>query len=130
MYQTVTQGIKVCVNPSYLDSESDPDEQHFVWKYEVEITNLTPQPVQLLSRYWRIIDADGRVQEVQGQGVVGQQPVIEPGAIFHYASGCPLTTDSGFMQGHYEMTSDKDGPFLVDIPLFSLDLPDSGRTLN
>jgi ApaG protein len=130
MYQTVTQGVKVCVNPEYLSSDSEPEKNHYLWAYTIEITNLTPSLVQLMTRRWTIIDGHGRREEIAGDGVVGKQPLIEPGAIFSYTSGCPLTTDSGFMQGHYMMQAPGGEQFTVDIPLFSLDIPDSSRTVN
>jgi len=81
-YEMITHGIKVVVRPFYLDDQSDPDDNRFVWAYHVEIANLGRERVQLRTRYWRITDALGRVQEVRGPGVVGEQPVLDPGEIF------------------------------------------------
>jgi ApaG protein len=86
--------------------------------------------VQLRSRYWQITDANGRVEEVRGAGVVGEQPVLDPGDSFQYSSGCPLTTSSGVMVGRYQMQNPTGNTFEVDIPAFSLDVPEQRRTLN
>ncbi|MBI3419758.1 MAG: Co2+/Mg2+ efflux protein ApaG [Proteobacteria bacterium] len=123
MYNALTRDIKVSVRPTYLDAQSDPDAHRFVWAYHVRIENCGGEEVQLLARRWRIIDALGRIQEVQGAGVVGEQPVLKPGQAFEYTSGTPLPTPSGFMQGRYEMVSASGEKFEVDIPAFSLDLP-------
>ncbi len=129
-YSAETEGVIVRVNPSYLAAQSDPEANHWVWAYQIEIVNLTPAPLQVVARRWTITDALGRVEEVRGSGVVGEQPVIEPGDSFHYASGCPLTTPSGSMVGAY-FVQDQDGRmFEVAIPHFSLDVPDSRRILN
>lgn len=130
MYRAVTRGIQVSVTPEFRPERSEPDENQFFWTYRVEIVNLSGERVQLRSRYWRITDASGKVQEVRGPGVVGEQPVIEPGAAFDYVSGCPLSTPSGFMAGHYLMVSQRQETFQVEIPAFSLDSPYADRTLN
>jgi ApaG protein len=130
MYNLTTHAIKISVEPTYLEAQSEPDEHRFVWAYHIRIENLSKATVQLLGRYWHITDALGRVQEVRGQGVVGDQPVIKPGQIYEYTSGTPLPTPSGIMMGHYEMTDDKGSHFAVDIPAFSLDLPDTRPVLN
>lgn len=130
MYDAETQGIAVTVNPEFIDSQSDPDEQRYLWSYTVEIENRSDRTVQLQTRYWKITDANGHVQEVQGPGVVGQQPVIEPGEKFRYTSGCPLTTPSGFMVGSYQMQTETGDRIDVEIPMFSLDSPHQARRLN
>lgn len=130
MYRALTRGIQVTVTPEYRPERSEPEESQFFWAYHVEIVNLSGERVQLRARYWRITDATGKVQEVRGPGVIGEQPVIEPGAAFDYVSGCPLTTPSGFMVGHYLMVSERNEPFQVEIPTFSLDSPHVDRTLN
>ena len=99
----VTRGIKVVVCPFYLDDQSEPDEGHYVWAYHVEIVNNGNEQVQLRTRYWRITDALGRVQEVRGPGVIGEQPVLDPGDAFGTLSGTPLPTASGIMAGVYQM---------------------------
>jgi GTP cyclohydrolase I len=92
MYNQTTKDISVTVTPIFLEDQSEPDEDHFVWAYQVRIENCGPGTVQLRSRYWHITDANGLVQEVRGSGVVGEQPVLEPGETFEYTSGTPLAT--------------------------------------
>jgi ApaG protein len=123
MYSSVTRGIRVSVEPVYLADRSEPDEQRFFWAYTVEIANGGAVPVQILARHWIITDATGRREEVRGIGVVGEQPVIAPGASFKYTSGCPLTTPSGTMVGTYQAIGDDGEVFAVTIPAFSLDIP-------
>ena len=130
MYQAVTRGFRVTVKPQYLPDQSSPDEDRYVWAYTIEIANLGAETAQLLSRYWRITDAEGKVQEVRGPGVVGEQPRLEPGEAFTYTSGVPLSTSSGMMVGSYQMRSDTGELFTIDVPAFSLDLPDAKPTLN
>ncbi len=129
-YSAETDGVVVRVQPSYLAAQSDPEANHWVWAYQIEIVNLTGTPLQLVARRWTITDALGRVEEVRGSGVVGEQPVIEPGDSFAYASGCPLTTPSGSMVGAYFMQDPEGHMFEVAVPHFSLDVPDARRTLN
>lgn len=129
-YSAETDGVVVRVQPSYLAAQSDPEANHWVWAYQIEIVNLTGTPLQLVARRWTITDALGRVEEVRGSGVVGEQPVIEPGDSFSYASGCPLTTPSGSMVGAYFMQDPEGHMFEVAVPHFSLDVPDARRTLN
>ena len=116
--------------PFYLDDQSEPDEGHYVWAYHVEIVNNGNEQVQLLTRYWRITDALGRVQEVRGPGVVGEQPVLDPGDAFEYTSGTPLPTASGIMVGIYQMELATGEQFDVEIPAFSLDSPYQAVNLN
>ena len=130
MYQATTRAIRVTVEPTFVDAESSPDEGQYFWAYRIEIANLGEEVVQLRARHWRITDANGRTEEVQGAGVVGKQPVLKPGEKFSYTSGCPLSTTSGIMVGTYEMENDKGEAFSIDIPAFSLDLPDIRKTLN
>jgi ApaG protein len=130
MYRAVTHDIEVSVEPFYLEDQSDPDDSRYVWGYRVTIVNNSDASVQLLSRYWHITDENGHVEEVRGPGVVGEQPVLDPGDSFQYSSGCPLSTPSGVMVGRYQMESEDGAEFEIDIPAFSLDLPDQARTLN
>jgi ApaG protein len=123
MYSETTQSIQVTVKPTYLDDQSAPAENHYVWAYQVEIKNLGQATVQLLNRHWKITDSLGRIQEVRGPGVVGEQPILEPGASFEYTSGTPLSTPSGIMAGTYEMKLENGTTFLIAIPAFSLDSP-------
>ena len=129
-YEAETDGIVVRVQPSYLAGQSDPEAGRWVWAYQVEIVNLSPGPVQLVARRWEITDARGHVEEVRGPGVVGEQPTIQPGDSYSYASGCPLGTPSGAMVGGYSMVDDRGRMFEVAIPAFSLDVPGGRRVLN
>ena len=130
MYTAKTKTISVTVEPRYLAERSDPVESRFFWAYTVEIANGGAAPVQILARHWVITDQHGKREDVRGIGVVGEQPVIEPGSSFTYTSGCPLPTPSGTMAGTYQAI-DHDGQiFTVEIPAFSLDSPDHKRTLN
>jgi ApaG protein len=129
-YERVTRGIRVAVAPSYLEDQSDPDEDQFLWSYTVTIENNGSESVQLLARYWHITDAEGHVQEVQGPGVVGAQPVIAPGQSFQYTSGCPLQTASGHMVGRYQMKSASGEAFEAEIPPFLLESPHERRQLH
>jgi ApaG protein len=123
-YAKVTRGIRVSVRSFFLEDQSRPDDAHYVWAYRVKIANEGPVTVQLLRRTWEITDARGRTQHVHGAGVVGEQPVMEPGESFEYTSGTPLETPSGFMVGAYHMVETASGePFDVAIPAFSLDSP-------
>ena len=130
MYRAVTRGIEVSVEPFYLEDQSEPDENRYVWGYRITIANNSTETVQLRSRYWQITDANGYFEEVRGPGVVGEQPTLEPGDSFQYSSGCPLTTTSGVMVGRYQMEGNGGSLFEVDIPAFSLDMPDLRPTLN
>ncbi|CAN5376161.1 Co2+/Mg2+ efflux protein ApaG [soil metagenome] len=129
-YEAVTRGLLVRVRPQYLPEQSDPHEGRWVWAYQVEVENRGDETVQLINRHWTITDGVGRVEEVRGPGVVGEQPTLKPGEAFRYASGCPLNTPSGVMEGAYEMVSEAGEHFEICIPAFSLDLPDVRRTVN
>lgn len=130
MYRAVTRNIAVQVEPFYLEERSEPDENRYVWGYRVTIENNSDEFVQLLSRYWHITDATGRVEEVRGPGVVGDQPQLNPGDSYQYTSGCPLSTPSGIMTGRYTMRNEAGELFDIAIPAFSLDLPDARPRLN
>jgi len=130
MYSAKTKEIRVSVEPTYLHDQSEPSEGHYVWAYHVRIENQGRETVQLLTRYWHITDSVGRVQEVRGAGVVGEQPVLGPGEAFEYTSGTPLPTPSGIMLGAYGMRNDDGERFDIDIPPFSLDSPYQERQLN
>ena len=129
-YQACTRAITVRVEPVYLESESSPEDHHFVWAYHVRIENQGVDTVQLRNRYWRITDSLGRVHEVRGAGVVGEQPILQPGEAYEYSSGTPLDTPSGFMVGTYEMQNTRGEVFDVAVPAFSLDLPDARSQLH
>ncbi len=123
MNSATTGGITVSVETAYIEKDSDPDNQYFVWAYRIKIENNSADTVQLVSRHWIITDALGRQQEVRGTGVVGEQPILAPGASFSYSSGTPLQTPSGFMRGTYAMRADYGREFDIEIPAFSLDCP-------
>jgi ApaG protein len=130
MYSATTRAISVTVRPQYLPDESDPAKSQYVWAYQVRIENRGDVAVQLRSRHWKITDALGRMKEVKGQGVIGQTPRLNPGEVFEYTSGTPLTTPSGFMGGTYQMVSETGEAFDIEIPTFSLDIPGGARRLN
>ncbi len=126
-YRTTTRGVRVSVRSFYLADQSKPDDNHFVWAYRVKIENKGRETIQLLRRTWQITDARGRTQHVHGAGVLGEQPLLEPGDSFEYTSGTPLDTPSGFMVGAYHMIVASSGEnFDVAIPAFSLDSPHQG----
>lgn len=130
MYEQITRGIRVSVEPNYVENQSAPEDRRYVWAYTVRIDNDSRQTVQLKTRYWRITDAMGQTEEVWGEGVVGQQPVIRPGEGFEYTSGAPLATPSGLMVGRYGMETVDGVAFEVDIPAFSLDSPHELRKIH
>ena len=130
MYTKTTKKISITVNPYYLEDQSEPDDQHYVWAYQVTINNQGEERVQLKNRYWKIIDSNGEKQEVRGEGVVGEQPILNPGEKYEYTSGTPLGTPSGFMEGHYEMETNEGKKFEAIIPQFSLDSPFIKTNLN
>jgi ApaG protein len=130
MYSETTRSIKITVRPFYLEQHSAPEENRYVWAYHVRIENAGSETVQLQNRHWRITDATGRLQEVRGPGVVGEQPVLAPGESFEYTSACPLPTPSGIMVGDYEMTTATGERFLAHVPAFSLDSPQTPTRLN
>ncbi|MCB0396721.1 MAG: Co2+/Mg2+ efflux protein ApaG [Flavobacteriales bacterium] len=124
MFTKVTKGIKISVKSKYEPAYSDPDQPHFVFSYSITIRNESQQTVQLTRRYWEIIDSNGDYREVEGEGVVGNRPVLHPGEEYSYESVCNLLTDFGLMRGKYLMVSDVDGsPFEVTIPEFQLEAP-------
>ena len=122
-YAETTRAITITVEPYYLDEQSEPSEGHFVWAYHVRIENNGEKTVKLMTRHWHITDSLGNVQEVRGDGVIGEQPVLTPGESFEYTSGTPLGTPSGIMAGSYRMETDDGKSFDVVIPAFSLDSP-------
>ena len=130
MYEMTTRGIRVSVNPEFLEDQSDPGRARYIWAYTIRIDNESDDTVQLRERFWRITNSNGQMDEVQGDGVVGEQPVLQPGEGFEYTSGAPLSTPSGMMSGHYKMRSLAGDLFDVNIPAFSLDSPHELRLLN
>jgi ApaG protein len=130
MYEAITRDVRVSVVPRFMSEESAPREGRFFWAYTIEIENRSTSTIKLLTRHWVITNSVGEVQEVRGEGVVGNQPVIGPGERFSYTSGCPLTTPDGTMRGSYGMVDDNETPFEVEIPLFALDSPHARKTLH
>ena len=130
MYRAVTRQIEVTVEPNFMPERSSAEHSRYFWSYTIVITNTGGETVQLRTRHWIITDASGRQQEVRGEGVVGEQPVLGPGERFEYTSGVPLSTASGFMAGRYQMVSESGERFEIDVPTFSLDSPDRKRVLN
>lgn len=115
--------IRVDVEPAYLAHESSPDERRYLFSYTVTIHNLGTQSARLLRRRWVIIDANGERREVHGDGVVGEQPLIEPGSHFRYTSGALINTPFGSMEGAYEMLGEDGSCFEAPIPAFTLAIP-------
>ncbi len=130
MYRATTRHIQVTATPRYVAERSEPENNRYFWAYTIEVVNLGTKTVQLKTRHWVITDALGRVEEVRGAGVVGEEPVLPPGGRFEYTSGVPLSTPTGIMHGSYEMVCESGERFSVEIPAFSLDLPDARYILN
>lgn len=122
-HAVTTRGVTVRVAVSYLADQSQPAAFQWFWAYHVRIENDGDSAVQLMSRHWIIRDAQGNVQEVKGDGVVGEQPVIMPGESYDYVSACPLNTPSGTMEGSYHMVVEDGGSFEAVIPRFPLTVP-------
>jgi len=121
--ETVTQGLRVRVQARYSAEHSQPGANQWFFLYTIRISNEGSETCQLVSRYWIIRDATGRIEEVKGEGVVGEQPVLEPGESFEYTSGCPLTTPFGSMEGSYQMVTESGGHFDAEIARFDLREP-------
>jgi ApaG protein len=121
-----TRGIAVRVAVNYLAEQSEPERGRWFWAYHIRIENASDQVVQLLTRHWMITDGRGAQHEVEGEGVIGEQPVILPGASFDYVSGCPLSTPTGSMRGNYHMIGEDGDGFDVAIPKFQLLAPAVG----
>ena len=130
MYEETTRSIRITVKPFFLDEQSSPENDHYVFAYQVKIENQGEEIVQLRNRYWKITDGFGHQQEVRGEGVVGEQPVINPGDSYEYTSGTPLGTSSGIMVGTYEMVTSGGESFDATVPAFSLDSPYTPKQLN
>jgi ApaG protein len=123
MFSKTTHDITVTATPQFLPDHSEPEDDHFVWAYTIQLENRGNETVQLMNRYWRITDDSGQTQEVRGPGVIGEQPVLKPGESFRYTSGTALSTPSGLMLGTYEMADPAGSRFEIEIPAFSLDSP-------
>ena len=124
MVTQITQGVKISVETTFQPEYSNPENDHFMFIYKINIENMTDYSLQLISRHWFIFDSNGSHREVDGEGVVGLQPVIEPGSYHEYVSGCDLKTEIGSMRGFYSMKrlADED-VFEVEIPSFQLICP-------
>ena len=122
-HSETTRGVTVRVSVSFLPEQSEPARGRWFWAYHVRVENGGPSAVQLVSREWTISDGRGGRHEVQGEGVVGEQPVIEPGSAFDYVSGCPLNTPTGWMEGQYHMVAADGSSFAAAIPRFPLVAP-------
>ena len=129
-YTHQTHDITVSVEPIFLPNESAPDRNEFIWAYHVEIENNRLEPIHLRARHWLITDSLGRTIEVKGQGVVGEEPLINPGEVYSYTSGTPLSTPSGIMAGAYEIELPNGKTLEVKIPTFSLDSPHDFHMVN
>jgi ApaG protein len=123
--EAVTQGIRVTVRSQYLPERSSPGSRQFVFAYTVRIANEGTEPAQLVTRHWVITDGNGNVQEVRGDGVVGQQPKLAPGEAFEYTSGCVLETPHGTMRGSYQLVRSGGAQFDAEIAPFLLAMPNS-----
>ena len=130
MYSCTTRDIEITVLPEFMPDRSDAGKRQYVWAYTVEIANGGETTVQVTDRHWRITDANGHLEEVRGPGIVGEKPVLKPGEMFRYTSGCPLTTPSGIMAGTYRVVEEGGTVFDAVIPAFSLDSPFAARVLN
>jgi ApaG protein len=122
-----TDGITVRVAPNFLPEQSQAAQGRWFWSYHIRIENHGDEPVQLLTRHWKITDGRGMVNHVDGDGVVGEQPVLKPGESHDYVSGCPLSTPSGMMEGQYRFIREDGDTFLADIPRFKLVAPATAR---
>lgn len=129
-YEARTRDIVVRVFPAYAVEESSPEQGLYLWSYTVEIENHGAETITLIARRWTITDAFNRVNEVEGSGVVGEQPELKPREAFRYVSNCPLPTPSGAMRGSYQMVNDAGELFEVEIPEFSLHLPGAAMKMH
>lgn len=126
-YEATTREVTVRVSVSYLPEQSEPAHGRWFWAYHIRIENGGAEAVQLLTRHWIITDGRGAIEEVRGEGVVGDQPMIDPGESYDYVSGCPLRTPTGSMEGSYGMIDVDGEPFEVAIPRFPLHSPATAR---
>lgn len=130
MFHQTTKNILVSVMPAYIDERSKPEEGLYFWAYRVTIKNNSENSIQILKRFWQISNNMGQIETVEGEGIVGEKPHINPGDFYEYTSGCPLNTNSGIMVGQYEAIHQNGKKLMIDIPAFSLDLPDSNPVYN
>jgi ApaG protein len=130
VYEARTRDILVRVTPAYMPEASDPAANQYSWSYTVEIENHGTETVQLVSRHWIITDAMNRVEDVRGEGVIGEQPVLKAREAYRYSSGCPLKTSTGAMRGTYQMLTEAGDVFDAQIPEFSLHMPEAVKRMN
>ena len=123
MNQQDIHKIEVGVETSYIDEQSEPDADRYVFAYTITISNTGSSPAKLINRHWLITDANGKVQEVRGEGVVGEQPYLRPGEVFRYTSGTVIETPVGTMEGEYEMMAENGDEFMAPVDRFSLAVP-------
>ncbi|MGI9461361.1 MAG: Co2+/Mg2+ efflux protein ApaG [Alphaproteobacteria bacterium] len=122
--------ITVAVMVEFLPEHSNPANHQYSWAYHITITNHRQDEVQLIKRHWQIIDARGNKEQVSGFGVVGEQPTIPPKGVYKYSSGCPLSTTSGMMFGHYQMIDSHSKMIMVTIPAFGLEIPNMKKNIH
>ena len=130
MYERRTRDVVVRVEPDFLDDQSNPSDDRFIWAYHVEIENQGGEDFQVMERFWTIADSRGQVQEVRGSGVVGEKPVVKAGETFRYTSGAPLSAPAGMMLGSYRVETPGGESFDIDIPPFTLDSPHQAQFPN
>ena len=130
LFEQRTKDVIVRVEPEYLAEQSSPSDSRFIWAYTVEIDNQSEDDLRVTGRYWHIADSRGQVQEVRGQGVVGEKPVVRAGEQFRYTSGAPLSAPSGMMSGSYRVEREDGESYDIDIPVFVLDSPFEGTMFN
>ena len=130
LFEQRTKDVVVRVEPEFLADQSSPSDGRYIWAYTVEIDNQSDADLRVTGRYWFIADSLGQVQEVHGQGVVGEKPVVRAGESFRYTSGAPLSAPSGMMRGSYRVEPDEGEAFDIEIPVFVLDSPHRGSMLN
>ena len=130
-YRSNTNGVEVIVRPEYIDCKiNDNGSGFFIWSYHIDIENKSNDILQLISRYWKIIDEDGLIREISGSGAIGEHPILAPNDSFKYSSGVQLRYSSGIMSGHYKMKR-SDGKIInIKIPAFSLDVPNIKSVIN
>ncbi|MBL6664755.1 MAG: Co2+/Mg2+ efflux protein ApaG [Rickettsiales bacterium] len=129
-YCAVTNNVSISVWPEFIDHKISSAENLYVWAYHIIIENKSPSKMQLMNRHWKIIDEKGLIQEISGEGVIGQKPIINPNSSFQYTSGVHLNHPSGIMSGKYEMKKNEEEFFYVEIPSFSLDIPNIKSSLH
>jgi len=130
VYRFITNDVEVTVRPEYVDSQIGLVGDVYVWAYHVKIENRSNDTIQLISRYWKIVDSKGGLQEVNGEGAVGEKPILIPNSSFSYTSGVHLRYNSGIMSGYYTMKKSTGEFFQIKIPSFSLDVPDLKDIVN